>query len=323
MLPAIGITLGDPGGIGPEVALKALSHIHQLPAARYILFGPGRFIRTEIERYRLDLSLPDFQEGRNVPPPRLSVFDLSPVFELQQRGRSHPKNGDLSFTCFQYAVNMAQSGKIHAVVTAPISKESWQTAGIEYPGHTAYLNQQYPHAIMSFFSSRLNVALFTHHVPLKTALGKVKKKELTEFLKNLQQSTQKIGRFQFVLAGLNPHAGESGMLGREEIEEIIPAVESAKKAGMDISGPFPPDTVCLKALDQENTIVISLYHDQGLVAFKLIAFDTGVNVTLGLPFIRTSPDHGTAFDIAGTGRADPGSMMESIRLAADFAARII
>jgi len=302
--------MGDPGGIGPEVTLKALSHIHPLIHARFILFGPGPFIRSEIKRLKLNLNCPD-----------LAIFDISPDFKLEHRGQIHSSNGRLSFSCFKTGVQQAQSGKIHALVTAPISKESWQMAGLNHPGHTAYLNQKYPHAIMSFFSSRLNVALFTHHIPLRAALEKIKKKELSSFLKNLKKSTEKLGRYKFILSGLNPHAGEKGILGREEIDEIIPALESAQKAGMDISGPFPPDTVCLKALDQPNIIVISLYHDQGLVAFKLISFDSGVNVTLGLPFIRTSPDHGTAFDIAGTGQAGSGSMEQAIRLAADFTRR--
>lgn len=175
---------------------------------------------------------------------------------------------------------------------------------------------------MSFFSPRLNVALYTHHIPLKKALGKIRKNDLTAYFADLKRSADKIGRYQFLMSGLNPHAGEKGMLGNEEINEIIPAMEKARVDGMDIRGPFPPDTVCLKAMDQSDKIVVSLYHDQGLVAFKLIAFDSGVNVTLGLPFVRTSPDHGTAFDIAGTGRADPGSMREALRLAADFSSRI-
>lgn len=321
MIPSIGITIGDPGGIGPEVILKSLTHIHQLPKARYILFGPSHFFRTEINRLNLDLTLAYFRNEPHARLPELSVYNLSSGFKLEHRGQSHPANGKLSFSCFETGVRMALAGKLHAVVTAPISKESWQMIGLDYPGHTAYLNQKYPHAIMSFFSSRLNVALFSHHVPIKKAIEKVKKKALQSFFEDLQKSMDKIGRFKFVLAGLNPHAGENGMLGREEINEIIPAMEYARKAGMDISGPFPPDTVCLQALDQPNTIVISLYHDQGLTAFKLIAFNSGVNVTLGLPFIRTSPDHGTAFDIAGSGRADASSMLQAIRLASDFARR--
>jgi len=216
---------------------------------------------------------------------------------------------------------LAEAGTIQALVTAPISKESWKMAGLSHPGHTAYFNRKYPRAIMSFFSPRLNVALFTHHLPLQDAIKKVRRQALTAFLLELEKSIDKIGDYRFVLAGLNPHAGEHGMLGREEIEEIIPAMEAAQKAGMDISGPSPPDTVCRQALDKPDIIVISLYHDQGLAAFKLVAFESGVNVTLGLPFIRTSPDHGTAFDIAGSGQADPESMEQALRLAVEFASR--
>lgn len=321
MRPKIGITIGDPGGIGPEVTLRALAGHRPFPDADFILFGSRRFIQSEIEHHNLHVPLPSFQDAPSGNPPPISLIDVSPGFELKHKGTSHPINGRLSFSCVETAVKMAQEKKIQAVVTAPVSKESWQMAGIPFPGHTAYLNQRYPHAIMAFFSPRLNVALFTHHLPLKAALKKVNRPELVSFFSELKKSTDEIGCFKFLLAGLNPHAGEKGMLGREEVEEIIPAMTSAKKMGMEISGPFPPDTVCRLALDQPHYMVISLYHDQGLAAFKLIAFNSGVNVTLGLPFVRTSPDHGTAFDIAGSGRADSGSMEEAIRLAADFSCR--
>jgi 4-hydroxythreonine-4-phosphate dehydrogenase len=170
---------------------------------------------------------------------------------------------------------------------------------------------------MAFWSEKLKVALFTHHLPLKSALRRVKKKQLQEFFAFIHRIFERgmPGKYDFLVAGLNPHAGEAGLLGREEEEEIIPAIRSSQKKGLRISGPFPPDVVFRKALGQADKIVISLYHDQGLIAFKLVAFDTGVNVTLGMPYIRTSPDHGTAFDIAGKGIANPQSMIESIKLA--------
>jgi 4-hydroxythreonine-4-phosphate dehydrogenase len=207
---------------------------------------------------------------------------------------------------------------LEAVVTAPISKLSWNLAGIPYAGHTEYLEHLFPTAIMSFFSSRLNLALYSHHVPLKEALQRIRKESLTEFFLHLHQQIRSLSQdFSFLVAGLNPHAGESGVLGREEEEEIGPAIAEARSQGMPISGPYPPDTICREALDRPDRIVISLYHDQGLIGFKLMAFEEGVNVTLGLPFIRTSPDHGTAFDIAGLSQANPESMLQAI----DFAYR--
>jgi 4-hydroxythreonine-4-phosphate dehydrogenase len=175
---------------------------------------------------------------------------------------------------------------------------------------------------MTFWSDRLKVALFSHHRPLKEALADVRKEALLAFLRSLDRSLDRLpgAPYRLLVAGLNPHAGEAGRLGREEIEEIGPAVEAAAAEGIAASGPFPPDTVFLKARGEPDAVAVALYHDQGLIAFKLEAFATGVNATLGLPFVRTSPDHGTAFDIAGRGVADPGSLEEAVRLAAAFSA---
>jgi len=170
---------------------------------------------------------------------------------------------------------------------------------------------------MAFWSERLKVALFTHHLPLKAAIEKIEKDLLFNFFMLLDNNLKKSlpHEFQFLVAGVNPHAGEEGLLGHEEEEEISPAIEKAQKEGMDINGPFPPDIVFRQALNQPDKIVIALYHDQGLIPFKLESFDEGVNLTLGLPFARTSPDHGTAFDIAGKGEANPQSMIKAIELA--------
>jgi 4-hydroxythreonine-4-phosphate dehydrogenase len=175
---------------------------------------------------------------------------------------------------------------------------------------------------MAFWSERLKVALFSHHRPLGEAVAAVRRDALAGFLRNLHQDLGRLpgGPFRLLAAGLNPHAGEDGYLGREELDEVAPALELARSEGIPVAGPFPPDTVFLEALDRPDTVVAALYHDQGLIAFKLVAFAAGVNVTLGLPFVRTSPDHGTAFGIAGKGVADPRSMEEAVRLAAVFSA---
>ncbi|HSA96549.1 MAG TPA: 4-hydroxythreonine-4-phosphate dehydrogenase PdxA, partial [Acidobacteriota bacterium] len=220
------------------------------------------------------------------------------------------------------AVAEARSGRLQAIVTAPVSKAAWALAGLPYRGHTDYLAALYPGAVMTFWSERLRVALFSHHQPLKEAVAEVRKERLLEFFRSLDRGLRRVpgGPYRLLVAGLNPHAGEDGGLGREEIEEIGPAVREAAAEGIPASGPFPPDVVFRKALGQPDAVVAALYHDQGLIAFKLEAFATGVNATLGLPFVRTSPDHGTAFDIAGRGLADPRSMGEAIRLAAAFSA---
>ncbi len=175
---------------------------------------------------------------------------------------------------------------------------------------------------MSFWSPRLRVALLTHHLPLAEALGRVRREALLDFFRSLHRSLAALegGPVELLVPGLNPHAGEGGLLGREEETEIRPAVEAARAEGIGISGPYPPDTVFRRALDRPGTLVAALYHDQGLIPFKLEGFEAGVNATLGLPFARTSPDHGTAFDIAGTGSADPRSMIEAVRLAVRFSA---
>lgn len=206
------------------------------------------------------------------------------------------------------------------MVTAPISKKSWALASIRWPGHTEYLSQYFPKAIMSFWSKDLKVALFSHHTSLRKALDRIERNALFHFFLRLHDSLSDLPgeKPHYLVAGLNPHAGEEGLMGTEEEEEISPAVKDAQKKGLEISGPYPPDVVFRKAKGDPHAVVIALYHDQGLIPFKLLSFETGVNATLGLPFIRTSPDHGTAFDIAGKGIAAPESMKESIRLAAFF-----
>jgi len=321
ILPKIGITLGDPGGVGPEVTLKALSSIPSLPKAQYILFGSRHTIEKEQEILNLVLHLPSLKSLKEKARHGLSLYEVESPIHTVEKGKPSKDNGEASFHYFEKAVHEAQKGNLQALVTAPISKHSWNLAGIRWAGHTDYLNHPYPEAIMFFWSDELKVALYTHHLSIKDALERVRKKPLSRFLLRLQEELQKtrIPDYELLVAGLNPHAGEQGLMGSEEIEEIIPAIESAQKRGASIKGPFPPDVVFRKAMNQPNKIVIAMYHDQGLIPFKTLAFDQGINVTLGLPFVRTSPCHGTGFDIAGKGLANPKSMIEAIKLAHRFA----
>ena len=310
-LPKIGITLGDPGGIGPEVSLKSLSSIFSLPHAHYVLFGSKTIIDNQQDVLNLDFSIPNDS---------ISLHEVDCSSTLFEEGKPTAANGAAAFCYFEQAVQEANKGNLQAIVTAPVSKHSWNLAGISWAGHTEYLSQSYPEAIMFFWSDALKVALYTHHLPLKQAIAKITENSLLEFILQLHENIKKIRsfRFEFLVAGLNPHAGEQGLIGTEEKEHILPAIEKARTRGVPVSGPFPPDVVFRDALNKPDKIVISLYHDQGLIPFKLQAFDRGVNLTLGLPFVRTSPDHGTAFDIAGKGIADPRSMTEAIRLAFKF-----
>ncbi len=316
-LPAIGISLGDPGGIGPEVALKALATPSLLPEARFVVFGDRRVWDAGREALGLRLEAEPC-DGETVPPvPRIYFKDIGAISGDVVRGRATAENGKASFRAFEKAVESAGRRSLDAVVTAPISKTSWRLAGISWRGHTEYLDSLYPGAIMTFWSERLKVALLSHHIPLAEAVARVRKGVVLDFLRALHRSLAGVrsGVEELLVAGLNPHAGEDGLLGPEESDDIRPAIGLAAREGIPVSGPYPPDTVFIKALDHPEKMIVAMFHDQGLIGFKLVAFETGVNTTLGMPFIRTSPDHGTAFDIVGKGVADPRSMIEAIRLA--------
>jgi 4-hydroxythreonine-4-phosphate dehydrogenase len=320
-VPTIGVTAGDPGGIGPEVVVKTLARPAGLRDAAYVVFTDPLVIEAEQERLGVRLASREWRPDLPAEPGVFLAAMPGPAGPVTP-GRVSAANGEASFRWFEAAVERARAGRLQAVVTAPISKAAWAQAGHPFRGHTEYLARIYPQAIMAFWSDRLKVALFSHHRPLSEAVAAVHRDALVDFLRSLRQGLEKVpgGPYRLLAAGLNPHAGEDGRLGREEIDEIRPALEKAVSEGISVTGPFPPDTVFLKALGKPDAVAVALYHDQGLIAFKLTAFATGVNVTLGLPFVRTSPDHGTAFDIAGTGVADARSMAEAVRLAAAFTA---
>jgi len=310
----IGITLGDADGIGPEVVLKALTRADLPAEAGFILYGHETVI-TAAER----------TSGLRLDRRRFPLHETSAVPSPDAPGRGpRAGSGAASFRWFEEAVRAAREGAIDALVTAPVSKAAWAMAGIPWRGHTEYLESLFPGAIMSFWSDRLKIALLSHHLPLYKALAAVTRAGLLRFLESLALAVAAVrpGGFEFLVAGLNPHAGEDGLLGREEIEEIGPAIEDARAAGIRVRGPFAPDVVFRSALGRPDVIAVALAHDQGLIAFKMVAFETGVNATLGLPFVRTSPDHGTAYDIAGRNEANPASMAEAIRLAAEWAGRL-
>jgi 4-hydroxythreonine-4-phosphate dehydrogenase len=321
-LRRIGITLGDPGGVGPEIVLKALGGDGQLPEADYVLFGSAPVLRAEEKALGIHFDFDSLKAKKTALSGTLTFQEVPSPLKSVTKGGPTAKNGLESFRYFKTAVAEAREGNLQAIVTAPISKSSWALAGIPWKGHTEYLSQFYRGVIMAFWSEKLKVALLSHHVTLKDAQRRVKQESLLGFFISLKRSLKRVGprKFEFLVAGLNPHAGEGGLLGREETEEIAPAIKEARRQGVKISGPYPPDVVFRKALGQPDKIVIALYHDQGLIPFKLVAFESGVNVSLGLPFIRTSPDHGTAFDIAGKNRANPRSLVEAIKLAAAFSA---
>jgi 4-hydroxythreonine-4-phosphate dehydrogenase len=324
-LPRIGISLGDPGGIGPEIILKILSAPSGLPPARYIVFGSAAVLESAAG----ELGMPAL---RFSPPaaggpgsPSLSLVDIPIPEGPVRRGAVAAANGEASFAWFREAVEAARRAELEAIVTAPIAKASWALAGLPWRGHTEYLEHLHPGAAMSFWSDRLTVVLLSHHLPLREALALVTRDRLLRLLRTAAAAVAPAApdAREFLVAGLNPHAGEDGLLGSEERDEIVPAIEAARLEGIRVRGPFPPDVVFREALDRPGKVVVALYHDQGLIPFKLTSFATGVNVTLGLPYVRTSPDHGTAFDIVGKGAADPASLAEAVRLAAALAMGVL
>lgn len=319
ILPRVGITPGDPGGIGPEIVLKALSRRRGLPQAEYVLFCSASFLEKEASRIGLAPFGSDAGQERRTR--RLTVRDIPFPPGSGKKGAPSGANGLASFRCFEAAVREAGEGRLQALVTAPISKASWSLAGIPWKGHTDYLESLYPGATMFFWSEKLKVALLSHHISLRRALRRITRENVVAFLFSLSCGLKNAmpGGAEFLVAGLNPHAGEGGLIGDEEVREIVPVIGEAKRRGLAVSGPYPPDVVFRTALGRKNAVVVALYHDQGLIPFKLLAFETGVNATLGLPFSRTSPDHGTAFDIAGKNCADPRSFIAAVRLAVALA----
>jgi 4-hydroxythreonine-4-phosphate dehydrogenase len=320
----LAITIGDPAGIGPEVVLKALSLPDVQAAADYVVIG-HRAILEETARTLGDCNVPpvlkdieDFKGGTAL----CEVGDL-PAGRIA-RGKVSPEAGKLSVGYVLEAIRLAKSGKVDAIVTAPIHKEAILKAGCNFPGHTEILARETNTRkfVMMLVGGPLRVALVTIHVPLRKVFGLLTREAILDTIRVTHDGLRRdfgIERPRLGVCGLNPHASDGGRFGAEEAKIIVPAIEQAKSKGMDCAGPLPPDTAFYTAAKGKFDAVICMYHDQGLIPLKLLAFETGVNVTLGLPIIRTSVDHGTAFDIAGQNKASPKSMVEAIMLALSMA----
>ncbi len=311
--PIIGITMGDAAGIGPEIVLKALLDKKLRDSCRWVIIGDAVFLRKIAE----DLAFSsDADEAE--------IFDLKNLPAEFTIGVDEAVTGKASAEYIKAAVSLWREGKIDAICTAPISKKAIALSGYEFPGHTEFLASltDTKEFAMSFFGGDLRVVLLSTHLSLRDAIDLVKKDRLIELIKF---SAQELGKLlnknvRLAVAGLNPHASEGGMFGSEEQQEIVPAIEHCRDAlGLDVSGPYSPDTIFLRGSQGEFDAVIALYHDQATIAVKSLAFGSAVNVTLGLPVIRTSVDHGTAYDIAGKGIADESSMIAAISLAGELA----
>ena len=286
MKPRIAITAGDPAGIGPEIARKAAEDVRVLAVCEPVIYGPPPDVRFE--------------------PGRLSA----------DAGRA-------AYDAIRAAVDDARRGEVAAIATAPVNKLAFAQAGLPWKGHTdllGYLTES-PRVAMMFWSEPLKVVLATVHIPLAEVPAALTRESVDELIDLVADELPHLGIMhpRIAVAGLNPHAGEDGLMGNEEQLVLRPAVEAAQRRRIDIDGPFPGDTVFVRASRGEFDLVIACYHDQGLIPVKLLAFGRAVNVTLGLPIIRTSVDHGTAFDIAGKDVADPSRMIEATLLAARLA----
>ncbi len=309
--PIIGITMGDPNGIGPEVIVKALCGAEIQELCEAVVFGDAEIIQAAADNAGLKTSF-KVKDCSN-----FCKNDLKP-------GTVDRKAGQASLDYINTAVSSALAKEIDAVVTAPISKESTHLAGSIYPGHTEMLQDltSADEAVMMFEGGRFKVMLVTIHTALSEVPGLITKDKVLSTIRITYESLIdlfKIAEPKIVVCGLNPHAGESGAFGDEEINHIVPAVKQAREMGINIEGPLPADTLFYYANQGKWDAVVAMYHDQGLIPFKMVSFDEGVNITLGLPIIRTSPDHGTAFDIAWRGKADPTSMTQAIKVAARLA----
>lgn len=324
--PLIAITLGDPGGIGGEVALKALTLLRSKTRARFILLGDFHHWKALAKKFQFHQPLiwvNDAELGREVQK-GVAVLDLGGVRKVQW-GRITAAQGAAAVRYICEGARLALAGEVDALVTAPISKEAIHKAGCPYPGHTELLAElsATPRFAMMMAGGPFRIVLQSIHVSLKDSMAYIKPAMVWEKLELTHKALRTwfgIRDPRIAVAGLNPHAGENGAFGREEIKVLTPVVQRAQKMGWKVSGPHPPDTLFYWASRKPYDAILAMYHDQGLIPLKLSAFEEGVNLTLGLPFIRTSPDHGTAFDIAGRGKARPQSMMAAIRMA-EFLAR--
>ena len=322
----VGITIGDAAGIGPEITLKALLDKSISEICLPIVIGDARFLQRLVSEIDLPIEFEIVRKGEKIPPQsdKLICYDLANLPEEIIAGKESCVTGRASAENIETAVNLCLEKKIDAIATAPISKKALSMAGYEFPGHTemlAHLTNTKDFA-MSFFAGNLCVVLLSTHLSLLDAISLVKTEKLVEQIKfsNFALSQLFNKDVKIAMAGLNPHASEGGLFGNEEENEIVPAVEECRqKYGINVSGPYSPDTIFLRGFRGEFDAVISCYHDQATIAVKCLSFGESVNVTLGLPIIRTSVDHGTAFDIAGKNIADCSSMKAAIRLAANLA----
>lgn len=322
MKGVIGITMGDPAGIGPEIILKALN-TDSLSGTNCVVFGSAEILKSIIDKKLASPQelkiITSINEAAFVPGV-VNVIDV-PLEDMEhfEIGKVQAQAGDLAYRCIKQATELALKGEINAIATAPLNKEALHLAGHHYPGHTellAKLTDTKDYA-MVLYTDTLRVIHVTTHIALLKFLQTLNKTRVNTVIDIADKFMRKAGfaNPRIAVAGVNPHAGENGLFGHEELEILNPSIAEMREQGVDVYGPCPPDTVFLQASQGQYDIVVAMYHDQGHIPLKLMGFYDGVNITAGLPFFRTSADHGTAFDIAWTGKANPESMVKSVELA--------
>lgn len=331
MSKALALTLGEPAGIGPDITIAAWLRRRELGLPAFYLIGDSAFIKARASLLNANITVADVK-----PEDAATVFlDALPVVKTgihttATHGLPDDSSAPSAIASIRHAVADVIEERASAVVTNPIAKSVLYRAGFSHPGHTEFLAQlsaavsgTVPHPVMMLWSPDLAVVPVTVHLPLRDAITQLTTDLIVKTARIVAADLKArlgIANPRLAISGLNPHAGEDGTLGMEDQSIIAPAVATLRQDGIDVCGPLPADTMFYAGARKSYDCAICMYHDQALIPIKTIAFDDGVNVTLGLPFIRTSPDHGTAFDIAGTGRANPSSLIAALRLAARMAA---
>ncbi len=324
---ALALTMGDPAGIGPEIVLKALAAPGALRGRSLVVVGDRACLAAAARRLKIKFQLADWLPGMSLPRSGAVFLQASrPEPRVPGPGKCDARSGRFAMDAILAAAALCNGGDVAGMVTAPVHKDALVAAGAPFPGHTEWLAElagARSHAML-FVGEKLRVALATIHVPLKDVPRKLTARgicEVTSLAHAELRASLGIRKPRIAVAGLNPHAGEGGLLGKEDARVIAPAVNRLRAAGFDVTGPHPGDTIFRRALEGRYDLVVAMYHDQGLGPIKTLEGFRAVNVTLGLPWIRTSVDHGTAEDIAGRGVASPESMLSALRLAVQMAER--
>ena len=324
--PAIAITMGDAAGVGPEIIVKALAHAELYDRCRPLAVGDARRLETAARLCGLTLSVHGVEgvADARFQPGRIDCIDVGGIPEDLPFGRLSAVAGDVAYRCIAKAVELAVAGEVGAICTAPLNKEALHAGGHIYPGHTELLADLcgVPEVSMMLTAPGLRVIHVTVHIGLIDAIARIEPGLVERTIARGHATLEKAGvpNPRIGVCGINPHAGENGLFGRgEEEEKIIPAVARCQARGWRVEGPLPADTLFFRAARGDFDLVVAMYHDQGHGPVKVMGIDAGVNITVGLPVVRTSVDHGTAFDIAGTGLADERSLLEALRQAITLA----